>query len=59
MPVKRVIDDPGYGHVEIQVARFKAREPNASLFEIPNGYAARTEADDACGAATPSVVSRY
>lgn len=56
MPLKRVIVDPEYGEIDIQVVRFKAGEPRASLFQVPNGYAMRTEVDSACG--TKPVSSR-
>lgn len=43
MPLMRIEDDPRHGHLEIKVTRFTAGEPNAKLFEIPQGYSIETE----------------
>lgn len=55
MPVKRVIEDPDYGHIDIEVVHFQSGEPKAHLFQIPQGYVVKTEADDVCGATRTSI----
>jgi len=50
MPLKQVTDSPQHGHIELEVVRFEANEPNGSLFQIPKDYAVQTEADNACDA---------
>jgi hypothetical protein len=55
MPVKRVIEDPDYGHIDIEVVHFQSGEPKAQLFQIPQGYVVKTEADDVCGATRTNI----